>query len=332
MGSDQKRANKPQKPETQHKARDKQVARPKPSNLDNLQQQVGNRAVQRLVAQREGGEGDYKLDSSTTRRIERERGGGQPIDGTVQREMGQTMGQDVSDVRVHTDAEADRLNRQLDARAFTVGRDVFFRDGDYNPHSSDGQELLAHELTHAVDQRAGVVQDSGGATVHAPNDAHERRADDVAKQVTDQQTTGRGKQASARRSVYAPGKGMATSAIQRQETPEEEIETKAIQRHEEPEEEIETKAVQRQEEPEEEIETKAVQRQEEPEEEIETKAVQRQEIPEEELEVQTLQRQEEPDEEIETKAIQRQEIPEEELEVQTLQRQEEPEEEIETKR
>ncbi len=327
MGSDQKRANKPQKPETQPKVRDRQVVRdkhvaretrPKPGNLDNLQQQVGNRAVQRLVAQREGGEGDYKLDPSTAGRIKRERGGGQALDGAVQREMGQALGQNVSDVRVHTDAEADHLNRQLDARAFTVGRDVFFRDGDYNPHSSDGQELLAHELTHAVDQRAGVVQDGGdGTTVHAPDDAHEQRADDVAKQVTGHQTTGTGKKNSARPSAYVPGKGMATSAVQRQETPEEEIETKAIQRQEIPEEELEVQTLQRQEEPEEEIETKAVQRQETPEEELEIQTLQRQEIPEEELAVQTLQRQE---------------IPEEELEIQTLQRQEEPEEEIETKR
>ena len=217
--------------------------------------------------------------------------------------MGSALGYDVSDVRVHTSPEADELNRQLDAEAFTTGRDVFFREGTYNPHSSDGQELIAHELTHVVDQSEGAVQDDGsGTTVHPPNDVHEQRADAVAHQVTHSGT-------SVQR-AYMPGEGMQTRAIQRQ-APEEELEMKALQRQGEEEEELEMKALQRQDE-EEELEMKALQRQDE-EDELEMKALQRQDEEDEELEMKALQRQDE-DEELEMKAIQRQDE-EEDLEM-----------------
>ena len=57
------------------------------------------------------------------------------------------MGHDLSGVRVHTSPEADDLSHQLGAKAFTTNQDVFFREGAYEPHSSAGQELIAHELT-----------------------------------------------------------------------------------------------------------------------------------------------------------------------------------------
>jgi len=282
MGSERKlNKQKTKTPQPQRKPSDKQSDRGTQagaSNLANLQQQVGNRAVQLLVAQRSGGGQDaYTLDERTAGRIKQERGGGQPMEDGVQGEMSQAMGRDLGDVRVHEDAEADRLSRQVDARAFTVGKDVFFRRGEYTPHSSEGKELLAHELTHVVDQSEGRVEDSGsGTTVHAPDDAHEQKADAVAKRVASPQP------AAGVQPAYTQSEGRQAQAVQRQDEPEEELETKAIQRQDE-EEELEMKAVQRQEEPEEELEMKAVQRQDEPEEELEMKAVQRQD--EEELEM-----------------------------------------------
>ena len=71
--------------------------------------------------------------------------------------MAAATGHDFSDVKVHTDPEAHALNEQLGAKAFTTGHDIFFRAGAYDPASSGGQELVAHELTHVVQQsyRAG---------------------------------------------------------------------------------------------------------------------------------------------------------------------------------
>ncbi len=61
-------------------------------------------------------------------------------------------GADFSGVKIHSDASGDRLNRALNARAFTTGKDIFFRQGEYKPGSQGGQELIAHELTHVVQQ------------------------------------------------------------------------------------------------------------------------------------------------------------------------------------
>lgn len=65
------------------------------------------------------------------------------------------MDADLGDVRVHTGGEAGRLNRDLNARAFAEGRDIYFAEGKYDPESDDGRRLLAHELAHVVQQSGG---------------------------------------------------------------------------------------------------------------------------------------------------------------------------------
>ncbi len=76
------------------------------------------------------------------------------------------FGAPLDNVRVHADAEAAALNRELDAHAFTVGSDIFFADGKYDPRSTEGQSLLAHEITH-VGQQAGF----SGSAVQREEDA-----------------------------------------------------------------------------------------------------------------------------------------------------------------
>ncbi len=90
--------------------------------------------------------------------INQARGGGQPMADNIRKPMEQAFGADFSGVKVHTDGQSDQLNRSIQARAFTTGRDVFFRQGEYNPGSRDGQELIAHELTHVVQQKGEAVQ------------------------------------------------------------------------------------------------------------------------------------------------------------------------------
>ncbi|MFP4148774.1 MAG: DUF4157 domain-containing protein [Nitriliruptoraceae bacterium] len=110
--------------------------------------------VRRRAAAGPGGVTGGELDAGTDAAIRRSAGGGQPLEPTVQRSMEAGFGSDLSAVRVHLDADADGLNRQLGARAFTTGSDIFFRQGEYDPSSSSGQELLAHELAHVVQQGA----------------------------------------------------------------------------------------------------------------------------------------------------------------------------------
>ncbi|MGF2039755.1 MAG: DUF4157 domain-containing protein [Nostoc sp. CmiVER01] len=90
--------------------------------------------------------------------IQRARGGGQPLANSIREPMEQAFGADFSRVRVHTDSQADHLNQSIQAKAFTTGQDVFFRQGAYEPGSRGGQELLAHELTHVVQQAQDMMQ------------------------------------------------------------------------------------------------------------------------------------------------------------------------------
>ena len=93
--------------------------------------------------------------------INQARSGGQPMAQSIKEPMEQSFGADFSGVKVHTDERSNQLNQSIQARAFTTGQDVFFRQGEYNPGSRGGQELLAHELTHVVQQGGGAVQRAG---------------------------------------------------------------------------------------------------------------------------------------------------------------------------
>jgi len=163
---------------------DRSMEEPSAGNaISDLHRAIGNQAVQRLIAQRNG-QGPTELDEETAGRIDRARSGGQALDRSMQVEMGGAMGHDFGGVRAHTSPEADDLSRELGAKAFTTGQDVFFREGAYDPGSTAGRELIAHELSHVVQQGTGQVQGGGRMTVNAPGDVHEQRADASARAAT----------------------------------------------------------------------------------------------------------------------------------------------------
>ncbi|PWJ57479.1 uncharacterized protein DUF4157 [Dyadobacter jejuensis] len=88
--------------------------------------------------------------------IEASRGAGNPMNATTQRFMESRFGNNFSGVRIHTDTRAIQLSQDLNAQAFTVGNDVYFNAGRYNPETTGGQHLLAHELTHTLQQGGGL--------------------------------------------------------------------------------------------------------------------------------------------------------------------------------
>ena len=151
----------------------------------HLQRQYGNAYVQRLVALSRQGDGEADAAPEVEAGIEQARGSGQPLERAVQRQMESAFGTDFGGVRVHTDSSADSLNQALSARAFTTGQDIFFRQGEYSPSSSGGKELLAHELTHVVQQTGGVQarRIQSKLAIGQPDDPYEREADQVAKSV-----------------------------------------------------------------------------------------------------------------------------------------------------
>lgn len=159
---------------------------PAPGALLRLQRQYGNRFVQRVLHLARRGDGEADVAPEVEQSIQAARGGGQPLDRGVRAQMEPALGANFGGVRVHHNAQADRLNQSLSARAFTTGQDIFFKQGEYNPGSSGGRELLAHELTHVVQQNGDQVQTK--LTVGAPGDRFEQEADSTARAVMEQET------------------------------------------------------------------------------------------------------------------------------------------------
>ena len=107
--------------------------------------------------------------------------GGQSLDTRTQREMSARFGHDFSNVRVHTDSRAGDSAASMGANAYAAGSDIVFGEGKYAPGSSDGERLIAHELTHVVQQALGGPGDPHRASARA--DASEREADALADQA-----------------------------------------------------------------------------------------------------------------------------------------------------
>lgn len=100
------------------------------------------------------GPGGGPVDTAIERRIHAASRGGARLDDVVRRPLERSFGADLRGLRIHADAEADSLSRSLRARAFTIGPAIFFRGGAYQPHTTAGRRLLAHEVTHAIQQGA----------------------------------------------------------------------------------------------------------------------------------------------------------------------------------
>ena len=131
-----------------------------PPRLSSEPMQAARSALRRATAPSVIGADGGQLDAPTDAAIGRARGAGKPIEEAVRRSMESGFGADFTGVRVHTDATAHQLNEQLSARAFTTGSDIFFGRGEYNPGDTAGQRLLAHELSHTIQQGGASVRRS----------------------------------------------------------------------------------------------------------------------------------------------------------------------------
>ena len=154
-------------------------------SLLTLQRQYGNRYVQGVLGLSGKAEGEPEASRDLEQSIQQARSGGQALDSTARGQMESAFGVDFGGVRVHTGAESHTLNRGLRARAFTTGQDIFFAQGEYNPGSSSGKALIAHELTHVVQQRGDELQPT--LTVGRPGDIYEQEAEQVAHEFVQQQ-------------------------------------------------------------------------------------------------------------------------------------------------
>lgn len=114
----------------------------------------GNEAPGLLVQAK--GDGPIHVRGSVQHALEGGTGGGTTMHPALRDEMESAFEADFSGVRIHTGPLAEHLSRDLSAHAFTYGREIFFNAGEYRPETPDGRHLLAHELTHVVQQSGGV--------------------------------------------------------------------------------------------------------------------------------------------------------------------------------
>ncbi len=178
-----------------------------PAGLLGLQRAVGNAGVAGLVED----ERSPVLDVVGS-------GGGSPLDVDTRADMESRLGHDFGDVRVHSDSRAHESATAVNAHAYTVGSNIVFQRDKYDPSSTDGKTMLAHELTHVVQQRSGPVEGTpagGGIQVSDPSDRFEREAS-----------------ANAERAMSAPAPAVVSAsgpAVQRQADEEEAPEEAAVQ-------------------------------------------------------------------------------------------------------
>ena len=102
-------------------------------------------------------EGGGEVSNSLSNKISSSQGSGSSMDTNTQSFMSNRFRNDFSDVKIHTGGEAIQMNRDLNAKAFTTGKDIYFNEGQYQPNSDSGKQLLAHELTHTIQQVGDAI-------------------------------------------------------------------------------------------------------------------------------------------------------------------------------
>lgn len=135
--------------------------------------------------QRMGGGGVGGIQPNAEAAVARASGaGGSPLPATLQRKFERSLGADLGGVRVHTGAASAEAAESVSARAYTVGSDIHFGAGQYNPSSSAGEALLAHEVAHTVQQAGGAARKAQyKLDVSSPGDALEVEADAAAESM-----------------------------------------------------------------------------------------------------------------------------------------------------
>lgn len=140
---------------------------------------IGNAQLARLASSGSGILANGSVHPAVTGAIRSAAGSGRALDGQTASWAIDAFGDAVADARLHTGGLAHTLARTVSARAFTVGRDVFFAAGEFRPHTTAGRRLLAHELAHVVQQHRAPAHQTLRAT--QPGDAQEQAADAAAE-------------------------------------------------------------------------------------------------------------------------------------------------------
>ena len=118
------------------------------------------------------GENNTSASSNLEQNLKSSKGGGSPMEPETKDRMESGFGADFSNVRIHNDSNAVQMSKDLGAQAFANGNDLYFNEGKYNPSSKEGQHLLAHELTHTIQQGGKIqkkeIENSAASTSNDP--------------------------------------------------------------------------------------------------------------------------------------------------------------------
>ena len=158
------------------------------ASTSNIQRQDKEPEKEELVATKPSSEKQHQpfaVSGDIEAEITAARGDGQPLPDSVLSSLEPQFGHDFSQVHIHTDAKANKLSQQLGAEAFTTGNDIFFTQKAYQPGSKSGRRLIAHELTHVVQQGAARVSrqsaDMQGAAADPKEEAKSELKDVVGR-------------------------------------------------------------------------------------------------------------------------------------------------------
>lgn len=127
------------------------------SHPDDASEKEADRMAETVIQRSVDSPGAAEYGSNLASEISNARSGGQSMPPILQAKMESAFNTDFSNVRIHPDADtAEKIN----AKAYTTGSDIFFKRGEYNPGEREGQKLLAHELTHVVQQEPFIQRET----------------------------------------------------------------------------------------------------------------------------------------------------------------------------
>ena len=157
---------------------------------DEIRRQPIEEEEELLQAKHSSDKENSSLGSDVTAQVSAVRqGGGVPLSSSARNFFEPRFGLDFSGIRIHADTKAAASAQSINARAYTLGRDVVFNSGQYEPHSQSGKQLLAHELTHVVQQTStaapSVMQTK--MRINQPGDEKKKEADQVAEPMLSSQ-------------------------------------------------------------------------------------------------------------------------------------------------
>ena len=137
---------------------------------DKMQRkEMGEKEEMPLMRKADGG--GFTASPNLTSQLGSSKGGGSPLPDSTRQGMESAFDSDFSQVRVHTGTQAAAMSQGIQAHAFTHGSDVYFNNGQYSPNTEGGQRLLAHELTHVVQQGHSVIRrDDNANSSQVPNE------------------------------------------------------------------------------------------------------------------------------------------------------------------